>query len=80
MAEYGSDGNWFVNLINWIIGMVFMYFWSFIGSYINIIGLWQVSLDGHTAVYTDFAPPEVSDYFTSSMPIGNSGSWGDSLL
>ena len=83
MSDYGSDGKWIPNMINWLIGAVIMQIWQILATYFfNWIMLWQTPLDGILAVYEGFAPEGVTQSYDSSMPIGNGGSWssGDGIL
>ena len=69
-----QSGNWIPNLINWLIGYIILYIWYIILPFANLFMMWQLPLDGITAVYESFAPSDVSDGYTSSMAIGSGGS------
>ena len=80
MAQYGSDGKWIPNLINWLIGSIVMYIWSFLLFFLNLFMMYQVPMDGFIGVYESFAPEGVSDSYTSMMDIGNGGTSGTALI
>jgi len=65
-----QSGNWFGNLFMWFIGAWIMYVWNAIYFWLNILGLWQMSLDTTMEIYKTLAPPDLSDMYTSSMSVG----------
>ena len=65
-----QSGNWLGNLINWIIGYIIIYIWQIFVPLLGLFGLWQMPLDAVIGVYTDFAPSDVTDIYTSDMPYG----------
>ena len=76
-----QSGNWIPNLINWLIGYVIMYVWSFLAMlFLNWIGMWQMTLDGVLQVYESSAPTDVSGTWSSTMSVGDGGSWSSSLI
>lgn len=69
-TEYGSDGKWASNLINWLIGFVIFYIWNLLGFIFAFFMMWQVPLDGMMDVYKSFAPEGLSFDYTKDMAIG----------
>ena len=65
-----QSGNWLGNLINWIIGYIIIYIWQIFVPLLGLFGLWQMPLDAVIGVYTDFAPSDVTDIYTSDMTYG----------
>ena len=48
-----KQGNWFGNIIMWLIGGIVLYLWVFIGVILGIFGAWQVGADGILQTITD---------------------------
>ena len=69
-GQYGSDGNWVPNLINWIIGFIIFYVWQLVGFIFAFFGMWQTPLDGMMDVYESYAPAQLGTGYASNMPIG----------
>ena len=61
---------WVGNLINMFIGTIMMYIWIFIGYFLSILGMWQVSADAITDVMTNMKPSDVGTTFTGSLTMG----------
>lgn len=67
-----QSGNWFGNLINWLIGYIIFYVWNIFAPLFGLFGLWQVPLDGLSSVYESFAPSDVGSSWSSDMTVGGS--------
>ena len=71
-----QSGNWIPNLINWLIGAIMIQIWQALAVMLfNWVMMWQTPLDGIQAVYEGFAPSDVGSGYSSSMSVGNGGTW-----
>ena len=63
--------NWFANNINAWIGAIVIYFWTYVGYFLSIFGMWQVSVDG-LQMLESFKPVDFGYDFAApgSMTLG----------
>ena len=65
MAE--PSGAWVPNLINWFIGTIQMVIWVYIGAFLGIFGMWQMSLDAILAIPEAWGPGKIDSAYLNDL-------------
>ena len=65
-----AEPDWFMNMINWWIGGMIMYFWNWIGQILSLFTMWDFGHTGVMDTIEQWRMPGISDTYKGNMKLG----------